>query len=59
MANGIVIAKGEVVIIDENFGVRITEITGNHDASGLPDWPEQPIPSFPTMADPTTDGESK
>ncbi len=27
-ANGIIIAKGEVVIIDENFGVRITEITG-------------------------------
>jgi len=27
-ANGLTIAKGEVVIIDENFGVRITEITG-------------------------------
>jgi flagellar motor switch protein FliN/FliY len=24
-ANGVVIAKGEVVVIDENFGVRITE----------------------------------
>jgi flagellar motor switch protein FliM len=27
-ANGVLIAKGEVVVIDENFGVRITEITG-------------------------------
>ena len=25
-ANGVLIAKGEVVVIDENFGVRITEI---------------------------------
>jgi flagellar motor switch protein FliN/FliY len=26
LANGRLIAKGEVVVIDENFGVRITEI---------------------------------
>lgn len=26
LVNGKVIAKGEVVVIDENFGVRITEI---------------------------------
>lgn len=26
LANGILIAKGEVVVIDENFGVRITDI---------------------------------
>jgi flagellar motor switch protein FliM len=26
-ANGVLIAKGEVVVIDENFGVRIAEIT--------------------------------
>jgi len=25
-ANGVLIAKGEAVVIDENFGVRITEI---------------------------------
>jgi flagellar motor switch protein FliN/FliY len=25
-ANGVLIAKGEVVVIDEKFGVRITEI---------------------------------
>jgi len=27
-ANGVLIAKGEVVVIDENFGIRITEIAG-------------------------------
>ena len=27
-ANGVLIAKGEAVVIDENFGVRITEIIG-------------------------------
>jgi flagellar motor switch protein FliM len=27
-ANGVIIAKGEVVVIDENFGVRITETIG-------------------------------
>lgn len=26
LVNGKLIAKGEVVVIDENFGVRITEI---------------------------------
>jgi len=29
MVNGKFVAKGEVVVIDENFGIRITEITGN------------------------------
>jgi len=28
MANGVLIARGEVVVIDENFGVRITETIG-------------------------------
>jgi flagellar motor switch protein FliN len=27
-ANGVLIAKGEVVVIDENFGVRVVEIVG-------------------------------
>jgi flagellar motor switch protein FliN len=38
--NGILIAKGEAVVIDENFGVRITEITG---ASGQTES-QQPAP---------------
>ena len=30
IANGVPIARGEVVVIDENFGVRITEIIAAH-----------------------------
>jgi flagellar motor switch protein FliN len=30
-ANGVLIAKGEAVVVDENFGVRITEIVGTLD----------------------------
>jgi flagellar motor switch protein FliM len=29
-ANGVLIAKGEVVVIDENFGVRVVEIVKSH-----------------------------
>ncbi len=28
LANGKMIARGEVVVVDENFGIRITQITG-------------------------------
>jgi len=35
LANGKPIAKGEVVVIDENFGVRITEIIGQLDRTTL------------------------
>ncbi len=35
LANGKQIAKGEVVVIDENFGVRITEIIGQLDRTAL------------------------
>ena len=30
-ANGVLIARGDVVVIDENFGVRIVEIIGSHE----------------------------
>jgi flagellar motor switch protein FliN/FliY len=33
-ANGVLIAYGEVVVIDENFGVRITEVVGSTGSSG-------------------------
>jgi len=33
-ANGVLFAHGEVVVIDENFGVRITEISENPDSPG-------------------------
>ena len=29
LANGKIIAKGEVVVVDENYGIRITEILTN------------------------------
>ncbi|MBP2642430.1 MAG: fliN: flagellar motor switch protein FliN [Firmicutes bacterium] len=35
LANGKLIAKGEVVVIDENFGVRVTEIIGQIDRTAL------------------------
>lgn len=33
VAAGEVVAKGEVVIIDENFGIRVTELAGRVAAS--------------------------
>jgi len=52
-ANGVLIAYGEVVVIDESFGVRITKIIGT------PCAPEQsgPQQSAPEPSAPTT-GES-
>jgi len=46
-ANGVLIAFGEVVVIDENFGVRITEITRTSDA------PDQRESSAPEPPEPT------
>jgi flagellar motor switch protein FliM len=34
-ANGVLIAKGEVVVIDENFGVRVTELEVPHSLNPL------------------------
>ncbi len=34
LANGTEVAKGEVVIIEDNFGLRITEISKNKNAIG-------------------------
>lgn len=30
LANGTEVARGEVVIIEDNFGLRITDVAGNH-----------------------------
>jgi flagellar motor switch protein FliM len=50
-ANGVLIAYGEVVVIDENFGVRITEIAG---APKAPDQSgqQQPVPKQPDQPGP-------
>lgn len=38
LVNGTLVARGEVVIIDEQFGVRITEVVGNQaDAESEPE----------------------
>jgi flagellar motor switch protein FliN/FliY len=34
LVNSTLIARGEVVVIDEEFGVRITEVVGYEDESG-------------------------
>jgi len=44
MANGVLIGYGEAVVIDENFGIRITEIIGTPDASNKCESPA-PEPS--------------
>ena len=49
-ANGIPIALGEIVVIDENYGVRIIEITGTQNT---------PSQSAPPFTGSTTAGESK
>ncbi len=35
LVNGKLIARGEVVVIDENFGVRVTEIISAKDKLGM------------------------
>jgi flagellar motor switch protein FliN/FliY len=39
-ANGVLIAKGEAVVVDENFGVRITETIGTPNP-----WEKQETPA--------------
>ena len=51
-ANGVLIAYGEVVVIDENFGVRITEIIGTSCAPGQSGSQEPaPEPSGPASGE--------
>jgi flagellar motor switch protein FliN/FliY len=47
LVNGTAIARGEVVVIDEQFGLRVTEMLGDLSASepvdGLPTEPAMPL----------------
>lgn len=47
LVNGTAIARGEVVVIDEQFGLRVTEMLGDLTASepvdGLPTEPAAPL----------------
>jgi flagellar motor switch protein FliN/FliY len=38
LANGLLVARGEVVVIEDNFGVRITEIITQAERKELTDW---------------------
>lgn len=40
LANGLLVARGEVVVIEDNFGVRITEIITQAERKELTDWTE-------------------
>ena len=35
LVNGTLLARGEVVVIDDEFGVRITEVVGREEIEGL------------------------
>jgi flagellar motor switch protein FliN len=47
LVNGAPIARGEVVVIDEQFGLRVTEMLGDHDRE-----PSGPAP-LPAVAEAT------
>jgi flagellar motor switch protein FliN/FliY len=47
LVNGTPIARGEVVVIDEQFGVRITDVLGQTTSSRIP----PPPPAEPPAAD--------
>ena len=50
LVNGTPIARGEVVVIDEQFGVRITDVRRSHDARRLPQ--RRPPSRPPSRVDP-------
>ena len=41
LANGLLVARGEVVVIEDNFGVRITEIITQAERKELTDWVDE------------------
>ena len=46
LVNGRVIARGEVVVIDEEFGLRVTDVAAPRGAApSLPSVPSVPIPA--------------
>src|SRR5579862_4728573 len=47
LVNGTPIARGEVVVIDEQFGVRITDVIGHTAAAAAAGAPPAPAPEPP------------
>jgi flagellar motor switch protein FliN len=54
LVNGRVIARGEVVVIDEEFGLRVTDVAAPRGAAPA----IASVPSVPTPADETVDAQA-
>jgi flagellar motor switch protein FliN len=52
LVNGKPIARGEVVVIDEEFGLRVTEVVAGGDAGDEPEVPALPMPAPAPVAPP-------
>ena len=57
-ANGVLIAKGEAVVIDSNFGVRLTEIIGTPDTSNQSKSPTPEPPESSELTKQTAEDEA-
>src|SRR3954452_17574940 len=52
LVNGKPIARGEVVVIDEEFGLRVTEVVAGEDAGEEAEVPALPVPAPAPVAPP-------
>ena len=51
LVNGKPIARGEVVVIDEEFGLRVTEVVAGETAAAEAEAPAEPVvPAVPPVA---------
>jgi flagellar motor switch protein FliN/FliY len=53
LVNGKPIARGEVVVIDEEFGLRVTEVVAGEGAAAAPEAPAEPA-AAPTPVAPVS-----
>jgi flagellar motor switch protein FliN/FliY len=52
LVNGKPIARGEVVVIDEEFGLRVTEVVAGETAAAEAEAPAEPAPAQVPVAPP-------
>ena len=52
LVNGKPIARGEVVVIDEEFGLRVTEVVASESADAEDEAPAEPSPTPVLTPDP-------
>jgi flagellar motor switch protein FliN/FliY len=52
LVNGKPIARGEVVVIDEEFGLRVTEVVAGETAAAEAEAPAEPAPAPAPVAPP-------